>query len=117
MPRSTKGEAVEDAVRRQEQAYNAHDVEAFVACYAEDVVVEDADGNIVMNGRDDMRERYRRLFAESPDVRAEVVTRIRVGAWVVDEEWVIGRAGGDIHAVAVYRLDSAGSIDHVRLLL
>ena len=101
MPRSTKGEAVEDAVRRQEQAYNAHDVEAFVACYAEDVVVEDADGNIVMNGRDDMRERYRRLFAESPDVRAEVVTRIRVGAWVVDEEWVIGRAGGDIHAVAV----------------
>jgi hypothetical protein len=106
---------VEDAVERQERAYNAHDVDAFVACYAEDVVIEDADGNVIMSGRDDMRERYGRLFAGSQDVRAEVVTRIRIGSYVIDEELVTGRSGRDVHAVAIYRLGT-GSIDHVRFL-
>lgn len=107
---------MEDAIERQERAYNAHDLDAFVGCYAEDVVVEDADGKVVMSGRDDMRERYGRLFAASPDVRAEVVTRIRVGSYVIDEELVTGLSGGDLHAVAIYRLGADGSIDHVRFL-
>ena len=107
---------MEDAVERQEHAYNAHDVEGFVACYAEGVVIEDADGNVLISGRDEMRRRYGRLFARSPDVRAEVVTRIRVGSYVIDEERVTGRPDGDLHAVAIYRLDSNGMIDHVRFL-
>lgn len=107
---------MEDAVERQERAYNEHDLDGFVACYAEGVVVEDAHGNVVMSGRDDMRERYGGLFAGSPDARAEVVTRIRVGSYVIDEERVTGRPDGDVHVVAIYRLDADGSIDHVRFL-
>jgi uncharacterized protein (TIGR02246 family) len=111
-----EGKAVEDAVERQERAYKAHDLEGFVACYAEDVVIEDADGNVIMSGRHDMRERYGRLFAGSPDVRAEVANRIRVGSYVIDEELVTGRSGGDVHVVAIYRLRTDGSIDRVRFL-
>lgn len=107
---------MDDAVERQVRAYNARDVEGFVACYAEDVVIEDADGNVLMSGRDDMRESYGRRFAEFPNLRAEVVTRIRVGSYVIDEERVTGGPGGDVHAVAIYRLDSDGSIDRVRFL-
>lgn len=107
---------MEDAVERQVRAYNAHDLDGFVACYAEGVVIEDAEGNVIMNGRGDMRDRYGRLFAGSPNVRAEVVARIRVGSYVIDEERVTGRADGDVHTVAIYRLDTHGSIDHVRFL-
>lgn len=80
-------------------------------------MIEDADGNVQMTGRDDMRKRYGELFESSPDLRAEIPTRIRIGAYVVDEERVTGRPGGDIHAVAIYRIDDDGLIDRVRFLL
>jgi len=107
---------MDDAVERQVRAYNAQDVERFVACYAEDVVIEDADGNVIMSGRHDMRDKYSHRFATSPNMRAEIVTRIRVGSYVIDEERVTGGPGGDVHAVAIYRLDSDGAIDRVRFL-
>jgi len=109
-------EATEDAVERQVRAYNERNLEEFLACYAEDVVVEDGDGAILMSGREEMRERYGRLFASSPDLHGEIVTRIRIGSYVVDEERITGRPDGELHAVAIYRLDGDGLIDRVRFL-
>src|SRR5262249_18041999 len=37
-----------DAVERQVEAYNARDVEAFVDCYAEEIVLEDTEGEVQM---------------------------------------------------------------------
>jgi hypothetical protein len=105
-----------DAVERQVEAYNAGDVDAFVACYAEEVAVEDAGGNVQANGREQLREDYAKLFERCPDLRAEISTRIRVGPYVVDEERVSGHPAGDFHVVAVYRLDDEGLIDRVRFL-
>lgn len=106
----------ENAVERQVRAYNAHDLDEFVECYAETVVLEDANGDVLMNGRDEMRERYGRLFDAFPGLRADVVSRMCVGSYIVDEEHVTGRPEGDLHAIAVYRLDGAGLIDRVRFL-
>jgi hypothetical protein len=103
-------------VDRQVRAYNDRDLDGFVACYAEAVVVENADGEVVIRGRDELRERYGRLFASAPSLRAEVATRIRVGSFVVDEERITGRPDGELHAVAIYRLDGDGLIDRVRFL-
>lgn len=105
-----------DAVERQVEAYNVGDVEAFVACYAQEVVFEDADGSPQTAGRDEMRKRYGELFASSSSLHAEIHSRIRVGSYVVDEERVSGFPGGDIHAVAIYRLNHEGLIDRVRFL-
>jgi hypothetical protein len=107
---------VEDAVERQVKAYNAHDLDAFIACYADGVVVEDADGVVVMDGRHEMRHHYGKVFAQLPDVHAEIVQRIRVGSYVVDEERVSGRPDGRLQAIAIYRLDGDGLIDRVRFL-
>ena len=106
-----------DAVERQVEAYNEHDLEGFIACYAETVVIENGAGEVLMSGRDEMRERYGPLFAGSPSLHGEIVTRIRVGSYVVDEERVTGGPAGDIHAVAIYRIDGDGLIDRVRFLL
>jgi hypothetical protein len=108
-------EATEDSVERQVRAYNEHDVDEFVACYAEAVVIEDADGSILVRGREQIRDHYGQIFDRLPDLHAEVVSRIRVGSYVIDEERVTGRADGDLHTAAVYHLDD-GLIDHVRFL-
>jgi hypothetical protein len=110
------GEAAEDAVERQVRAYNERNLDQFLGCYAEDVVFEDGDGAVLMRGREEVRERYGRLFASSPNLHGEIVTRIRIGSYVVDEERITGRPDGDAHAVAIYRLDGDGLIDRVRLL-
>lgn len=79
-------------------------------------MVEDADGRAVMNGLAEMRERYGTLFATMLGVRAEIVSRMHVGSYVVDEEHVLGGPDGDVHAIATYRLDADGLIDLVRFL-
>lgn len=108
-----------DPVQQQLDAYNARDLEAFLACYAPDVAVEDAAGVRMMEGREGMRAVYGPLFANSPDLHAEVVTRIAVGAFVVDEERVRGLNlpgfPAEMHAAMVYQVRD-GQIVHVRLL-
>lgn len=82
----------------------------------EQVGFEDAEGKLQTIGRDELQQQYGELFEQSPNLRAEIPTRIRVGSWVVDEELVSGFPGGDVHVVAIYRLDQDGLIDRVRFL-
>lgn len=94
---------VRDVVQRQLDAYNSHDADAFLSCYAADVVIRHADGRVLMTGHDEMRARYQGLFDRYPDVTATVPHRIQVGDWVVDEEQV--QLGDQlIHVVVGYRV-------------
>ena len=107
---------MKDPVQAQLDAYNARDVDAFLAAYAEDAVIEDARGTVLMRGRDEMRAGYAPMFDESPDLRCELVSRIRAGDYVIDEERVTGHSvGQDVHAVLVYHV-AGGLIDHVRFI-
>lgn len=105
-----------DPVQAQLDAYNARDLEAFVACYAPDVVMEDGQGQVMLRGHEAMRGVYGRLFSGSPELNCRLVSRIRVGPYVLDEERVTGFGGpGEVHAVAVYRVED-DLIVHVRML-
>ena len=104
-----------DPVQEQLEAYNARDLERFIACYTPDVVIEDGAGNLMMQGHDAMRERYGPMFAQNPDLHCRIVSRIRIGDYVVDEERITGRGPGEVHAVAIYRL-ADDLIAHVRFL-
>ena len=77
---------ISDLAAQQLAAYNESDLEAFVACYHEDVRVLDQDEE-TLRGRDAMRERYRDLFEEWT-FGAEVPQRLHVGKHCVDyEHW------------------------------
>lgn len=93
----------EDPVDNQLAAYNRHDVDAFAACYAPDAEVRAADGRLLMRGRDEIRDRYTQLFAEHPDVSAEVPNRIRAGDWIIDEEQV-QRGHEQFHVAVGYEI-------------
>lgn len=93
----------DEPVRRQVDAYNAHDVEAFLACYSDDVVVRHGDGRVLMPDKSAMRAAYTEFFGQHPDVRAEVVSRLAAGPWIVDEE-LVTLAGGEMRALVGYEV-------------
>jgi uncharacterized protein (TIGR02246 family) len=106
--------AATDTVARQVDAYNAHDLEAFLACYADDVVVTSGNGDVLMEGREAIRAQYGILFERLTDVHAEVRQRIDLGAWVVDDEHVTATAF-EIEALVAYHV-ARGGIDRVVLM-
>jgi hypothetical protein len=90
-----------DVVDRVLVALNDHDVDAFVACYAEDATIENGHDKVFVRGHDELRARYGPMFEQLPDVRVEAITRSDVGEFVVQEEVVTGRGEPQRH-VAVY---------------
>jgi hypothetical protein len=71
-------------------------------------------------GHEAMRAMYAPLFAQSPDLHVEIPQRIRVGAYVIDEEaltgFILTGFPSEVHAAAVYRVEGT-AIVHVRLLM
>jgi uncharacterized protein (TIGR02246 family) len=106
---------VEAVVDRQIAAYNSGDLEAFAACYADDVVVEGGGGNVLMQGIQALRGEYGPFFRDNPNLHGEITNRIRIGAFVIDEERITGWQPEPVRAVVIYHL-SGDLIDHVRLL-
>jgi uncharacterized protein (TIGR02246 family) len=69
-------------------AYNRQDTEAFVDCFTEDVVVLDAAGERVIEGKALFRERYRSLFEGYAEVGARVLGRLVLPPHIVElETW------------------------------
>lgn len=90
-----------DVVDRVLVALNAHDLDAFVACYADDATIENGHDEVFVRGAEELHTRYAEMFEQLPDVRVEALSRIDVGEFVVQEELVTGRGEPQRH-VAVY---------------
>jgi hypothetical protein len=88
-------------VDRVLDALNTHDLEAFVACYAEDATIENGYDEVVARGHDELRQRYEPVFEQFLDLRVEALSRVAVGEFVVQHEQVTGRGAPEQH-VAVY---------------
>ena len=100
--------SAEAVVQAQLEAYNARDLEAFLATYAEDAVLIDLPETVLARGTAQMRERYAKAFADTT-LHAEIVKRIVVGNTVVDHERVRRRfpeGPGTLDAVAIYVVEN-----------
>lgn len=109
-----------DPMQAQLDAFNNRDLDAFLACYAPDVVIEGPDGAVLMRGHEQMRAMYGQLFAQSPALHCAVSGRIRVGHYAIDEEHTTGFVfegyPTEMHAAVICRLDGE-RIAHVHLLM
>jgi hypothetical protein len=95
-----------ELAQRQLDAYNAHDLDAFVACYDPQVEVRDFPaGALRMQGHDELRARYGPLL-ERPELHAALVRRTAQGSVVIDQEKVRGIRddGEEVDAVAIYEV-------------
>lgn len=103
-----------DAACRQLTAYNAHDIDAFAACYHQDVEVFDLPtGALRMSGRATLHTSYGEMFRKWPDLRAVLTSRTTVGRYAFDREVVTGRGDRVVHAMATYEVDADGLIRRV----
>lgn len=92
-------------VQAQLDAYNAQDLDAHCACFADDVVVADLNGAENLHGIAAYRERYRGVFAQFPQNRVEILGRFAAGHVVVDHEKVMRSPDGPTFEVlAIYTL-------------
>jgi uncharacterized protein (TIGR02246 family) len=83
----------EQVVQAQLDAYNARDLEAFVATYAADAEVVFASAGTTLKGRDALRDRYGGIFRKYPSNHARIAERKLEGDGVVlDHEVITGRA-------------------------
>ena len=95
-------------VQAQLDAYNAQNLETFLACYANDVVVADFNGAETSRGIVALRKRYGDLFASKPQNHARLVNRIAVGTVVIDHEDVTrGPGEASFQVAAIYTVKNA----------
>ena len=98
-------------VQQQLNAYNAHDLEAFLAPYAEDVELYQFPDKLEMKGKTEMRKNYQ-FVTQVPGLYCRLANRIVQGNVVIDQEEVTGFGGKPLNAVAMYVIEN-GKIQKV----
>lgn len=98
----------EATVQKQIETFNAHDLEAFLATFSEELEVHGLPaGASPPSGKARLREIYTERFRNNPDLHASVLDRIVSGAYVIQRERISGRAGGKgvLEAVVIYQVE------------
>jgi imidazolonepropionase-like amidohydrolase len=92
-------------VQQQLNAYNAHDLEAFLEPYAEDVELYEFPGKLLMKGKDNMRKDYA-FLTKVPKLYCKIQKRIIQDNMVIDHEEVSGFGPKPMYAVAIYIIEN-----------
>jgi len=91
--------------QKQLEAYNAHDIDAFVEPYADDVEIYRFPDKLLYKGKETMRKDYGEFFKNTPKLHCELKNRIIQGNTVIDKEYITG-TGKPFEAVAVYQIEN-----------
>lgn len=90
-----------DLAQQQLNAYNAHDLDAFLLPYADDVEVYDFPSKQMMKGKEEMRKAYQ-FVTKTPKLYCRLLNRIVQGNMVIDHEEVYGFGEKPLYGVAMY---------------
>ena len=93
-----------DLVQMQLNAYNAHDLEAFLAPYADDVEIYDFPGKLLSKGKQKMRKDYV-FITQTPRLYCRLQNRVVQGNMVIDHEEVWFGSPKPVYAVAIYIIE------------
>jgi hypothetical protein len=99
-------------VDREHAAYDAHDLEGFLAIYSPTARLQLADGTVKV-GRRGLREYYGPLFEVG--CKAELTDRMTHGEWVIDKSLTHGSDAGPVPMMTLYRVQD-GFIVEARFL-
>ena len=95
-----------DPVQRQLDAYNAKDIDAFMACWANDCEYYEFPSRLLARGHVAVRARHVERF-EEPNLHGTLVNRIAVANVVIDQE-IVSRTypdgPGEVDVVAIYEV-------------
>lgn len=102
-PDSVRKFSPEELADQQLLAYNAHNLEAFLIPYAEDVEIYDlGDGIPKVKGKEAMRKQYN-FLSTVKILHCKLVNRMVQDNYVIDHEEITGRQG-KFYGIAVYEV-------------
>lgn len=107
----------EAVVQGQLDAYNAQDLATFVTFFDDGITISDLNGEPNLNGLDAYRERHEAMFAQFPQNRAELLSRIVVGNTVIDHERVFRSPDAtpfEVAAIYSFAGDKIARVDFVK---
>jgi hypothetical protein len=111
---------ITELIDREVASYRDRDLDGYLSFFAEDVVVTDFEGNLLMRGIEGLRSNYGPLFENSPDLTVEIVSRIESGRFVVDLERLDGFINPpypeNFDAAVIYEVQD-GKISAMKILL
>jgi hypothetical protein len=95
-------------VQRQLDAYNAKDVDALMATYADDAQQFEHPAKLLASGATEIRARFAARFQE-PNLHAQLLNRIVAGGLVIDHEKIsrtFPEGTGTLELVALYEVQN-----------
>lgn len=107
----------ESLIQRQLDAYNARDIDAIMATYADDAQQFEFPATLLAAGAAEIRARFMTRFAE-PNLHARLLRRIVMGNTVIDHELItrtFPEGTGTVELVAIYQVHN-GRITTARFL-
>lgn len=95
----------EALVQAQLDAYNAHDLQAFIACYSDDILVyRPPAAGPALAGKAAFADFYATQRFSLPALHAQVLNRMVLGNKVIDHERITGLGDAPLEAAAVYEI-------------
>ena len=99
----------EGFVQRQLDAYNARNLEGFLAEYTDDVIAYRLPaGEAATTGKVAFGEHYRKNRFTLPNLHAELVNRMVFGNKVIDQERIHGVSEQPMEVAAIYEVAPSG---------
>ena len=90
-------------------AFNARDVDRVVGCSSADAVMQNDPCTVFAQGEEAIRAHFGGFLTQSPNLHSEILSRIHVGSWVVQEEHVTGLVLGEpvpeFYIASAYRVE------------
>jgi hypothetical protein len=93
-------------VAAQIDAFNKHDLEAFLATYSPHAVLYDHPDRVRASGVGEIRQAYASALANNPALRVSVSSRITEGRFVTQQESLTGAADGSLarNSMVIYEI-------------
>ncbi len=92
-------------VDKQLEAYNARDIDAFMATYTQDIELYNFPHKLSSKGQSSMKGGYGTFFKNTPDLNCTIKNRIVIGNKVIDEEYLTIN-GQNYSAIAIYEVEN-----------
>ena len=99
------------------EAYNAQDADLYVSYMTDDACEAGYRGTVVREGKEGTREGLKKMFAEFPENRAEIVKAYELGEYVVLHELVRRSAAADpFEVLTIYSFegDKCARVEFIR---
>lgn len=94
-------------VQRQMDAYNAHDAQAYTACFTPDAQFIRHPGITALSGRDEIYKSFAKFFREHKDAKVRVLYRAELGpSTVIEHQETVGADKNPLPGLIIYKVQN-----------